>query len=620
MKHHLYRAAWLNVIACVATLGAETRRLTFDGETDLTGLRLEGSVSLDQTKNRDGGPGGALKIQPGGTVVWKLRDRNGSGTVQMWILDDGSAPKNPKQHGAGPRWGLLQETGPVLTVGAIYAPYLSGNTTYAASDYDPAKNERPWWNVQYLGLRRKPGWHTWTFAFDPKKGLALQYDGEDLNARRHVFNWNKTHLVGFTGVILSGDMTDAKQTLWVDDIRVELGRPVTVKPLWPPPPPPSLKPVLPQRHQTATPYAAWEFGPGKDPDDFPIAVWLQAPRNAQRYKAAGINTYIGLWKGPTEEQLAALKEAEMPVICSQNDVGLKHRTDRTIIGWMHGDEPDNAQSLGAGKGYGPPIPPRTIIENYRRITAADPTRPVVLNLGQGVAWDAWRGRGVRTNHPEDYPEYVKGCDIASFDIYPAVHRNDAVRGNLWYVAHGVARLRKWTGDRTLVWNCIECTRISNPSVTPTPHQVRAEVWMSIVNGSRGLIYFVHQFKPTFIEAGLLAEPKMLKAVTAINRQIHSLAAVINSPTVTGAVTVTSSAPTVPIHTMVKRHGGATYLFAVSLYHEETEAVFTVDGVGARATADVLGENRTIRLDNARFAETFKGYDVHLYRIGQPEPR
>ena len=30
------------------------------------------------------------------------------------------------------------------------------------------------------------------------------------------------------------------------------------------------------------------------PDSFPLAVWLQAPANAERYKAIGINTYVGL--------------------------------------------------------------------------------------------------------------------------------------------------------------------------------------------------------------------------------------------------------------------------------------------------------------------------------------
>jgi hypothetical protein len=134
-------------------------------------------------------------------------------------------------------------------------------------------------------------------------------------------------------------------------------------------------------------YSQWSHGPPSDPGFFPIAVWLQSPANAHRFKDAGINTYIALWQGPTEAQLAELKRADMLLVCEQNEVALRHREDPTIVGWMHGDEPDNAQSLGAGRGYGPPITPEKIVSDYQRLRAADPTRPVMLNLGQGVAWD-----------------------------------------------------------------------------------------------------------------------------------------------------------------------------------------------------------------------------------------
>ncbi|MHC4439211.1 MAG: hypothetical protein ACYS3S_17795, partial [Planctomycetota bacterium] len=85
---------------------------------------------------------------------------------------------------------------------------------------------------------------------------------------------------------------------------------------------------------TASPYAQWENGPSHSSDFIPIAVWLQNPRNAERYKQAGINTYVGLWRGPTEEQLAELKKAGMNVICHQNKTALKHLDNTTIIGWM----------------------------------------------------------------------------------------------------------------------------------------------------------------------------------------------------------------------------------------------------------------------------------------------
>ena len=256
----------------------------------------------------------------------------------------------------------------------------------------------------------------------------------------------------------------------------------------------------------ATSYQQWTNGPSAS--FFPIAVWLQSPARAGEYRKAGFNTYVGLWKGPTDEQLETLRKAGMKVICEQNEVALNYRNDPTIIGWMHGDEPDNAQPLGKGKGYGPPIPPQKIVADHGRMRAADPSRPVLLNLGQGVAYDNYIGRGVRRNHPEDYPEYLKGCDIASFDIYPVVHENPEVAGKLWFVGRGVQRLVQWSGGEKIVWNCLECTRISNTKTKPMPHDVRAEAWMSLIHGSRGLIYFVHQFQPVFREAALLADAEI----------------------------------------------------------------------------------------------------------------
>ena len=129
------------------------------------------------------------------------------------------------------------------------------------------------------------------------------------------------------------------------------------------------------------------------PEFFPLAVWLQSPANAEKYRDIGINTYVALWNGPTEEKLDALDKAGIRLICGQSERSLRFKDRPTIVAWMHGDEPDNAQSQGRGKGYGPPIPPARIVEGYEKIRRADPDRPVLLNLGQGVAWDGWYGRG-----------------------------------------------------------------------------------------------------------------------------------------------------------------------------------------------------------------------------------
>lgn len=351
-------------------------------------------------------------------------------------------------------------------------------------------------------------------------------------------------------------------------------------------------------------------------DPFPIAVWLQAPSNADRYKALGINTYVGLWRGPTSEQIEALEKAGMRIICDPSERALREFKDRkSIVAWMHGDEPDNAQSLPDGKGYGPPIPPDRIVENYRKIKQADPNRPVLLNLGQGVAWDGWHGRGVRSRHPEDYPLYLEGCDIASFDIYPASHDKAEVAGKLEFVPLGVDRLHKWTEGKKPVWCCIETTRISNLERAPTPDEVRSEVWMALIHGADGLIYFCHQFKPRFIEAGFLADEAMTRAIGALNRQIHELTPALRAPELAESerAVVESSNPSVPIDSMSRRAGDAFYIFAVAARHGETTGKFRVPGLQS-GTVEVLGEARTVEAQGGSWSDSFGPYQVHLYRV------
>ena len=360
-------------------------------------------------------------------------------------------------------------------------------------------------------------------------------------------------------------------------------------------------------------------GLGEEDDAyFPLAVWVQQPRNAEKYRAIGVNLYVALSGRVNAEALDALDEAGLRIVCHQNEFALSQKDRKTIAAWMHGDEPDNAQAVRGGKKgeWGPPIPPETIVERYKRVKEVDPSRPVLLNLGQGVAWDNWIGRGVRRNKPEDYPLYVKGCDIASFDIYPAGHEHPDVAGKLWYVGRGVERLVKWTGGQKPVWACIETTRIHNLKVEPTPGQVRSEVWMAIVHGAKGIIYFCHQFEPKFIEAGLLARPEMVEGVKKVNAEVARLAPVINSPAVVDGAAVESSNPDVPIAVTCRRHDGATYVFAVSMRSGATKGTFDVAGLTGAGRVEVIGEGRSIECVDGKFVDEFPGgYDVRLYRIG-----
>ena len=351
-------------------------------------------------------------------------------------------------------------------------------------------------------------------------------------------------------------------------------------------------------------------------DGFPIAVWLQDPRNAAKYRAIGINVYLGLWEGPTAAQLSALEKAEMPAICDQNAEGLKPRWKNEILGWLQEDEPDNAQELPNNKGYGPPILPEKIVARYQEMKKADPDRPVILNLGQGVAWDGWYGRGTRSNKPEDYPLYAKGGDIVGFDIYPVVHDRKEVAGKLWYVGHGVERLVKWTDGQKPVWSCIECTHIGNAAVKPTPAQVKSEVWMAIIHGAHGITYFAHQFAPKFVEAAVLDDADMSKAIREINHQVQTLAPAILSAApapVALAAVESSGGEKAPIAVMTRRWDGATYVFAVGMREAAVQGTFAL--AGAAGNVEVIGENRTVPAAGGKWTDGFEGYQVHLYKLG-----
>jgi len=361
---------------------------------------------------------------------------------------------------------------------------------------------------------------------------------------------------------------------------------------------------------STSPYEQWSNGPSTSPSYFPIGVWLQDPALAPTYKSIGINLYVGLYKGPTSAQLDVLSSNDMQVVATQNSTALAHPRLALVRGWQQTDEPDNAR--WNGQSFDPPIPPSEIISLYQQILAKDRSRPVFLNFGRGVAYESWPGRGTRTGHLEDYPEYIKGADIVSFDIYPVTSPETAVKGKLEFVAKGVERLVQWSKGEKIVWNCIETTHV-NSNVRPTPDEIKTEVWMSLIHGSMGIIYFVHEWQPAFRADAIRLYPEIMQAVKDINAEVTSLAPVLNSPTLANVTTVATT-NSIPLAQMTKGRDGATYVFAVAMRKSFTTATFTVEGLPASATAEVVGESRVIPVINGKFEDAFQPYAVHLYKI------
>jgi hypothetical protein len=362
----------------------------------------------------------------------------------------------------------------------------------------------------------------------------------------------------------------------------------------------------------SSPYSPWTYGPSTSPSYFPIGVWLQSPPNIGEFQNIGINLFVGFWDSLDAASMVTFASMKMPVVPTQNSVGLTSPQRSWIWGWDQMDEPDNAQPNSSG-GYGPCITPATLIADYAAIKANDTASPVFLNFGQGVANTSYTGRGSCTGNTTYYAQAAAAGDVISFDVYPVADYN----GQLELVATGVDNLKTWTTQcncgKKIIWNFIETTAI-NGGATPTTSQIQSEVWMSLIHGSQGIMYFVHVLSPTFREDGIFNYPTSVQAVTSIDAQITSLAPVLNSATVTSDASVSSSSSGVPIDLMEKKYGGSTYLFTVARANGSTVGSFTVPG-SPTSTVTVLGESRTIAMSNGQFQDSYAAYGVHLYQFG-----
>jgi hypothetical protein len=351
-------------------------------------------------------------------------------------------------------------------------------------------------------------------------------------------------------------------------------------------------------------YGDFPRGFPADASFFPIGVWMQNPSNAARFAEVGVNHYVGLWQGPTEEQLAAATAASMPVVCEQAGVWAASTTDTNILGWLQADGPDNAQEQPDGS-YGPCIEPSVTQARYAEMATADPTRPVVLLLGQGVATPDWVGRGDCTGRTEDYPEYAEAADILVNYTYPIANQRP-----LELVATGIENLNAYAAWSKPVIADIEASSIDGLP-RPTPHQLRAEVWMSLIHGAAGIQYFCHRMMP-LNETDCLDDAETADALTRINAELMQLAPALNSQSF--AISPQSSNGAVPVRAVSKNVAGTRYVFAASMADGVTTAAFSLPALTDASRIEVIGEGRNLTSSNGRFEDAFEAYAVHLYRI------
>ena len=268
--------------------------------------------------------------------------------------------------------------------------------------------------------------------------------------------------------------------------------------------------------------------------------------------------------------------------------------------------------------YEPRAQPEAALASYRKIKAADPSRPVFMTLTGN--FHPHFGKWSDQQRTSLYPAYIQATDIVGYDIYPIYGWN---KPEWIHLVHDATELlAELAGPRPLyAW--IETSKggqwtgaLENQKDV-TPAHIKAEVWMTICRGATAIGYFTHVWKPSYHQFGVPEENRA--ALREINAQITRLAPAILGDPAIPAVSVRAANDT-KLDVMAKRNDGSLYLFAVN-YDERAvaaEATFSVAGLTAGAEVEVIDEDRLLRAQAGSFRDDFAPLGVHLYRIKKAE--
>jgi hypothetical protein len=351
------------------------------------------------------------------------------------------------------------------------------------------------------------------------------------------------------------------------------------------------------------------------PSFFPIAVWfasatLQADINKD--KDAGLNTYVVLTRN---SNLSLLRRNGMKTVLQHEQWRPDAGQGPETVGWELHDEIDMQMSPSEG---------HATLQRMLSSLPAD-KRMRYNNFGKGVIF--WESDA-------EARQYVNAVDIRSADIYWFTDPNvcgssegghmlakdrqlpEAECRRASNYGATVQRMRRLVTPHgsSPVWNFVELGHpfSENDAPTITPLQVKAAVWHSLIAGARGIVYFNHSFAGGCESDNILREScyaDVRGMVRTVNRQVRSLARVLNAPTLVSGWRHSSTTKA-----MAKWSGRHFYVFAGSARNTASTASFSIGCLGS-AKAAVLGENRTIPVRRGSFSDSFAhGNAIHIYRI------
>ncbi len=218
--------------------------------------------------------------------------------------------------------------------------------------------------------------------------------------------------------------------------------------------------------------------------------------------------------------------------------------------------------------------------------------------------------------------YYNACDMTGLDIYPVSipmgkhghfpNKEISVVGDYaQWLNKAVYGKKPFFMILQVCWS--GCTPPNNILVMPTYQQERYMTYQAIINGARGLVYFgmpvALQGRDAELGYNWTFWNQVLKPLfTEIGRGSELHAALL-APNSTIPLKVTGA----PELEYTTREVGP-FLYVLAAKREGPEKLISFSGDVLKGDTQVMFEKRTVQARDGRFTDSFKPFDVHVYRV------
>jgi hypothetical protein len=304
---------------------------------------------------------------------------------------------------------------------------------------------------------------------------------------------------------------------------------------------------------------------------FPRMVWRQCPTYYPTSLSAGINLFLGVDCSDTDDQFARLAGRAMSTV-DANTPGI---SGPGLVGWHLQDEADmsvgNASKLPRPRAAGR-VTFLTLTDHFSE-RAAPPAN----------------GRQI-------YKGFFDAADVIGFDTYPVEGRCSLAQlDNVYWMQRELVSLTQ--GKPTFQWIEAGPMEHCRANQDPTPAVVRAETWLAIAGGARGIGYFPDWWEET-----------IRNEVRLTNREIAALA-----PALLSSVAPATWSTESPVRIGARRYNGATYVIAVNTSTSDTGVSFSMPGLGGRSLR-VFRDGRSVKPLGDLVTDKLPGLGVAVYVV------